>query len=552
MSGSSSLRAPPQLSFPSNSTQPIQFTSDDQAAPESAGPFQLAFHVPQPAHSDLVSAQMVRNLSTISPRPHRDQNEQPVDVGDNLGLCYELGVFEQLDSIKFLLLHFRVEQTDPALFEKLKRRTLTVPHAVERIIREDACFANQLARFYSALTSQSESDLQSSVIKFRQDIANLTRSGSLTEMIMIYCVYRTTHDRKYGFLRKYAFLSHRFVSQILEVIEIIFRTSHCDLLSLLQLCRDSLAQNQNCHFLSGIDLADSPEPGQMFLLDGRIKSKFMYIMGPCDYIQLTSSSAFLCDISPLSGRLMGTSNAGLKLQQVVKNSTDYLFERMKIWIAHRKPLCDEMTYACNVLGEFIVALEKWYPPVEVYQVGFKRIAGLPSRISDPQPDESEFLNLKLVTVLSRDRQGLYLEKVEDQYIQAENFGDLNCPGDLENLIAGACNKWLPNQWFGDFADDSLITGDSEADCNLKMKRASYVRRQKENILRRRSKKKLKGMTGFKGFKEVDEDSDVDSDDGYDEMPGLVSVSTPADTAAMVSAMAEAWSEEFPFADADDF
>ena len=81
-----------------------------------------------------------------------------------------------------------------------------------------------------------------------------------------------------------------------------------------------------------------------------------------------------------------------------------------------------------------------------------------------------------------------------------------------------------------------------------MKRASYIRAQKENNLRRRNNKMLKGMTGFKGFKEVDEDSDVDSD----EVPDLVSVSTPVDTAALVSAMAEAWSEEFPFADADDF
>ena len=296
MSGSSTPRASPQLSFPSNSTQPNQFTPS--SAPASAGPFQLAFHVPQPVHNDLVSALIVRNLSTVSSRPRDSDEQQPVDVGDNLGLCYELGVFEQLDAVKFLLLHFRVEQADPVLFEKLKRRTLIVPHAVERLIREDACFSNQLARFYSALTSQSGSDLQSSVIKFRQDIAlSLTRSGSLTEMIVIYCIYRTTNGRKYG-----TYLNHHFVFQLLEVIEIIFRTSHCDLLLLLQLCRDSLAQNQNCYFLSGLTLADSPEPGQMFLLDGRVKSKFMYIMGPCDHIHLTSSSAFLCDISPLNGR----------------------------------------------------------------------------------------------------------------------------------------------------------------------------------------------------------------------------------------------------------
>ena len=78
-----------------------------------------------------------------------------------------------------------------------------------------------------------------------------------------------------------------------------------------------------------------------------------------------------------------------------------------------------------------------------------------------------------------------------------------------------------------------------------MKRASYIRAQKENNLRRQKNKLLKGMTGFK---EIDEGSDEDSDD----IPDLVSVPTPADTAALVNAMAAAWSEEFPYADADDF
>ena len=182
----------------------------------------------------------------------------------------------------------------------------------------------------------------------------------------------------------------------------------------------------------------------MFLLDGRIKSKFMDIMGPCDHIYLTSSSAFLCDISPLNDRLMGTSNAGLELQQVVTNSTDYLLERIKIWIAQRKPLNDELIAACDVLGELVLALEDWHPPVEVYQVGFKKIAGLKF---EPQPNESEFLNLKLITCFPNVRQGLYLEKIECQYLQAEKYGDLTCSGDLEMFIAGACDKWLPDQWF---------------------------------------------------------------------------------------------------------
>ena len=91
-----------------------------------------------------------------------------------------------------------------------------------------------------------------------------------------------------------------------------------------------------------------------------------------------------------------------------------------------------------------------------------------------------------------------------------------------------------------------------------MKRAEYIKAQKENNLRMKENKLLKGMTGFK---EADEGSDVDSDDTTSPvvlvdvqfLPDPVSVPASADTAAdLTNAMTDAWSEEFPYADADDF
>ena len=126
----------------------------------------------QPIPNDPISAFPPRNLFSNPSQPRgSDEQQQPDPFDDDLDLSGELGVFEQLDAIKFLLQHFDVEQADPVLFERLKRRTLTVPHAVEQLIKEDAYFSSQLARFYTALASQSGLDLRSSVINFRKDAA---------------------------------------------------------------------------------------------------------------------------------------------------------------------------------------------------------------------------------------------------------------------------------------------------------------------------------------------------------------------------------------------
>ena len=243
----------------------------------------------QPIPNDPISAFPPRNLSSNPSQPRgSDEQQQPDPFDDDLDLSGELGVFEQLDAIKFLLQHFDIQQADPVLFERLKRRTFTVPHAVEQLIKEDAYFSSQLARFYTALASQTGLDLRSSVINFRKDAAmSQTSAESLAEVIVIYCIYRTANAITSPVPR-------HLVKQLQEIVKITFRTARCDLLSLLQQCRDGLARYQNSHFLSGLTLIDSPE--QMFLMDGGIRSKFMNIMGICVQLYLTSNSALLCDI----------------------------------------------------------------------------------------------------------------------------------------------------------------------------------------------------------------------------------------------------------------
>ena len=89
-------------------------------------------------------------------------------------------------------------------------------------------------------------------------------------------------------------------------------------------------------------------PGQMFLMDGGIRSKFMNIMGICAQLYLTSNSALLCDLSLLIDRLLVGSNAGHELKQMVTNSN---LERIEIWLARRKPHNDDLIAACDMLGQ---------------------------------------------------------------------------------------------------------------------------------------------------------------------------------------------------------
>ena len=79
----------------------------------------------QPIPNDPISAFPPRNLSSNPSQPRgSDEQQQPDPFDDDLDLSGELGVFEQLDAIKFFLQHFDIQQADPVLFGRLKRRTL--------------------------------------------------------------------------------------------------------------------------------------------------------------------------------------------------------------------------------------------------------------------------------------------------------------------------------------------------------------------------------------------------------------------------------------------
>ena len=128
MHGSSIPRTSPQRDLPFNSTQPNPFSSS--SAPASAVPSQQTYNMQQPISNDPISAFPPRNLFSNPSQPRgSDEQQQPDPFDDDIDLSGELGVFEQLDAIKFVLQHFDVQQADPVLFERLKRRAFTVPHA---------------------------------------------------------------------------------------------------------------------------------------------------------------------------------------------------------------------------------------------------------------------------------------------------------------------------------------------------------------------------------------------------------------------------------------
>lgn len=435
----------------------------------------------QPIPNDPNSALPPRNLFSNPSQPHgSDEQQQPDPFDDDLDLNGELGVFEQLDAIKFLLQHFDIEQADPVLFERLKKRAFTVPHAVERLIKEDAYFSSQLARFYAALASQTGLDLRLSVINFRRDAAmSQTNAESLAEVFVIYCIYRTADAIASPVPR-------HLVTQLQEIVEITFRTARHDLLSLLQQCRDGLARYQNSYLLSGLTLIDSP--GQMFLMDGGIRSKFMNIMGTCAQLYLTSNSALLCDLSLLIDRLLVGSNVDHELKQMVTNSN---LERIEIWLARRKPHNDNLIAACDMLGQRqempgdsamitdtinnalhpvfsdflrtvirfngvprnaltwkdfesllantqlqldadpesvvsqlslcqspgVLALEDLRRPGKIYPAGYRQIAGLKPT---PQPSESDLLNLKFLTVFPNGQFPASIADCKDCYITCKD------------------------------------------------------------------------------------------------------------------------------------
>ena len=104
-----------------------------------------------------------------SRQPSSDDNEPAVNrnlfasgssdvsdpFSDGLDIVSELGLIRQLDAVKFLMSHFRIDQLDPELFRRLKCRAFTIPHAVEQVIKEDAYFRSMLLQFYEVLANES-------------------------------------------------------------------------------------------------------------------------------------------------------------------------------------------------------------------------------------------------------------------------------------------------------------------------------------------------------------------------------------------------------------
>ena len=77
------------------------------SAPASAVPSQQTFGMQQPIPNDPISAFPPRNLFAAPSQPHgSDEQQQPDPFDDDLDLSGELGVFEQLDAIKFLLHYY--------------------------------------------------------------------------------------------------------------------------------------------------------------------------------------------------------------------------------------------------------------------------------------------------------------------------------------------------------------------------------------------------------------------------------------------------------------
>ena len=88
------------------------------------------------------------------------------------------------------------------------------------------------------------------------------------------------------------------VIRLQEITEIVFRTPRCDLWRLVQQCKDGIACYENSGLFTGASLDDSP--GQFFLMDIDIRSKFIHILVTCVSLYLTSNIAHLVDIPLLT------------------------------------------------------------------------------------------------------------------------------------------------------------------------------------------------------------------------------------------------------------
>ena len=333
MSSDSAPQTAPN-NLPSDSTNPNPFSTQSpaQTVPQSAH-FQSAnfTQFPNDPFSDAA-----RTL--FSAQPGSDNAPDPFN--DAIDLTDQLSLRRPLDAVKFLLKHCLINQMDPELFIRLKQRAFTVPHAVEQLIKEDAYFKCLLLQLYAVLQVQTGLDMRAAIADFRSDaIAPQTSADELADLILIYCVYRagSLHDVN---------VPVSVVSRLQEVTEIVFRTPRCDLLRLVQQCRDGIARYENSGLLTGASLDDSP--GQLFLMDTDIRPKFIHILVTCVSLYLTSNTALLVDISLLTSRLLV---GGIQSHILKQSAVDGCLERVEDWLARRRPIEQDLKSACLMIGK---------------------------------------------------------------------------------------------------------------------------------------------------------------------------------------------------------
>ena len=314
-----------------------------ESHPSSAPP--PAQTVPQSAHFRSANftqfpndpfSDAARNLFSAQP----GSDDAPDPFSDSIDLTDQLSLRRPLDAVKFLLKHCLINQMDPELFSRLKQRAFTVPHAVEQLVKEDAYFKCLLLQLYAALQVQTGLDMRAALSDFRSDaIAPQTSADELADLILIYCVYRagSLHDVS---------VPVSVVSRLQEITEIVFRTPRCDLLRLVQQCRDGIARYENSGLLTGASLDDSP--GQFFLMDTDIRPKFIHILVTCVSLYLTSNTALLVDIPLLISRLL----VGEIQSHVLKQATiGGCLERVEDWLARRRLIEQDLKSACLMIGK---------------------------------------------------------------------------------------------------------------------------------------------------------------------------------------------------------
>ena len=333
MSSDSAPQTAPNT-LPSESTNPNPFSTQSpaQTVPQSAH-FQSANFTQFP--NDPFSG-AARTLFSAQP----GSDDAPDPFNDAIDLTDQLSLRRPLDAVKFLLKHCLVNRMDPELFIKLKQRAFTVPHAVEQLVKEDAYFKCLLLQLYAVLQVQTGLDMRAAIADFRSDaIAPLTSADELADLILIYCVYRagSLHDVN---------VPVSVVSRLQEVTEIVFRTPRCDLLRLVQQCRDGIARYENSGLLTGSSLDGSP--GQLFLMDTDIRPKFIHILVTCVSLYLTSNTALLVDISLLTSRLLV---GGIQSHILKQSVVDGCLERVEDWLARRRPIEQDLKSACLMIGK---------------------------------------------------------------------------------------------------------------------------------------------------------------------------------------------------------